>query len=174
MNSISSMSTFHDEKNMEKLNGEKNYLEKQLVEYKFKYTEIFAKLNDLETEYEKAQLKIEVRILLHQQLNQKIIEKDVSIKNLVTQKESLKYNSILHYSSNNCKSKPMTERNIRRHDIIEFKKDPLQEVTVVEDYINTDPGYVFKEDTPKTERRPIHSKSSSFYRYFKTLFKGEE
>jgi hypothetical protein len=51
--SISSLSTHHDEKILEKLNVEKNNMEKQLIESKFQFTEILAKLNDLERQYEK-------------------------------------------------------------------------------------------------------------------------
>jgi hypothetical protein len=51
--SISSLSTHHDEKMLEKLSVEKNNIEKQLIEQKFQFTEILAKLNDLEGQYEK-------------------------------------------------------------------------------------------------------------------------
>ncbi len=59
--SISSMSTYHDDKILEKLNNEKNVLEKQLVEFKYKYVENEAKLNELEGEYEKLKIRNQVK-----------------------------------------------------------------------------------------------------------------
>ena len=61
MTSISSMSTYHDDKILEKLNNEKNVLEKQLVEFKYKYVENEAKLNELEGEYEKLKIRNQVK-----------------------------------------------------------------------------------------------------------------
>jgi hypothetical protein len=58
--SISSLSTYHDDKILEKLNMEKSALEKQLVEYKYKYVENEAKLNDLEGEFEKLKIRNQV------------------------------------------------------------------------------------------------------------------
>lgn len=53
ISSMSSLSTYHDEKYIEKLNQEKNNFEKQYVELKFEYAEILSKLNDLESQYDK-------------------------------------------------------------------------------------------------------------------------
>ncbi len=55
--SISSVSTYHDDKTLEKINMEKSALEKQLVEYKYRYVENEAKLNDLEGEFEKLKIR---------------------------------------------------------------------------------------------------------------------
>jgi hypothetical protein len=59
--SISSMSTYHDDKILEKLNNEKNVLEKQLVEFKYRYVENEAKLNELEGEYDKLKMRNQVK-----------------------------------------------------------------------------------------------------------------
>jgi hypothetical protein len=58
--SVSSMSTYHDDKIFEKINNEKIQLEKQLIEYKYKYAETASKLNELEGEFEKLKIKYEV------------------------------------------------------------------------------------------------------------------
>jgi hypothetical protein len=53
------LSTYHDDRE-NKLNSEKLIIEKQLVEYKFKYAETAARLNDLEGEFEKMRNKCKV------------------------------------------------------------------------------------------------------------------
>lgn len=57
---MSSLSTYHDDKQIDKINNEKLIIEKQLVEYKFKYAETSAKLNELEGEFEKLHLNFNV------------------------------------------------------------------------------------------------------------------
>ena len=60
LTSMSSLSTYHDEKIFEKLNNEKLFLEKQLVECKINCADVSSKLNELETEYDKTIKKVQV------------------------------------------------------------------------------------------------------------------
>ncbi len=56
--SISSISTSNDE--MEKFNQEKDKLENELVEYKCKYAETRASLSEIEGEFKRLHIKIDV------------------------------------------------------------------------------------------------------------------
>lgn len=62
MSSVSTMNTFQEDKDkvFEKINNEKAFLEKQLVEFKFKFAETAAKLNELEGEYDRVRRKCDV------------------------------------------------------------------------------------------------------------------
>lgn len=93
--------------------------------------------------------------------------KELIIKKISEERDHYKYNTSAHYSVNSITYHP-PKINSKKLETVQLKRTSPDDMQIMDNYINTEPGVELKQSSNSTSS----SRSGSIIKYIKNIFKS--